>query len=218
MKLSDLNPGDVFRYLDGRREFLSGLFMKMHQNNTYISPMTEKHCNFIISLNDGMSHNHADRREVEIILKYKERTMENKMNHFIGWKFGVPVKIFNIRGVQVNGFTYLINETKSYFTTISKSGNVEGSAIVYGKTDYYYELIPHKYNYGGGVNKPRYPICESPKYMAFCNSLGDMTRLDVLSVKTHKFAPIFTATLIIDGKTIELSAETTAELKKKLGV
>ena len=209
MKLSDLNPGDVFRYLDGRPEFLSGLFMKMHQKNTYISPMTKKRRNFIISLNDGMPYNHADRREVEIILKYKERTMENKMNHFIGWKFGVPVRILDIRGAQIKHFVYLIDETKLYFIGMDKVGNVE----VFSKSNRSYELIPHK---AGVVSGPRYPVCQSTFNAAYCNA--DESGMNKLGIHYEQLEPVSIAILNIDGKTIELSAETTAELKKKLGV
>ena len=211
MKLSDLNPGDVFRYLDGRPEFLSGLFMKMHQKNTYISPMTKKRRNFIISLNDGMPYNHADRREVEIILKYKERTMENKMNHFIGWKFGVPVKVYNRNGIINEG--RLTRESVNSFSIYWTSGG----HVNLSKTLFRYELIPYKYEgRSGGVFNPRYPVCQAGRYIAFCNANNQMIALD--AGENYEFKPYLATTLIIDGKTIELSAETTAELKKKLGI
>ena len=213
MKLSDLNPGDVFRYLDGRPEFLSGLFMKMHQKNTYISPMTKKRRNFIISLNDGMPYNHADRREVEIILKYKERTMENKMNHFIGWKFGVPVKIQNRYNPNSKIESMLIWENDNGFRAITEAG----PTTYYAKDTFTYELIPYTIC---GTFSPRYPVCQSSKRIAYCNSgIGEpqMAQIDSCDVFSVKLYPAI-ATLNIDGKTIELSAETTAELKKKLGV
>ncbi len=209
MRLSDLNPGDVFRYLDGRPEFLSGLFMKMHQKNTYISPMTKKRCNFIISLNDGIPHNHADRREVEIILKYKERTMENKMNHFIGWKFGVPVKIQNRYNPNSKIESMLIWENDNGFRAITEAGPTN----YYAKDTFTYELIPHK---AGVVSGPRYPVCQSTFNAAYCNA--DESGMSKLGTHYEQLEPVSIATLNIDGKTIELSAETTAELKKKLGV
>ncbi len=209
MRLSDLNPGDVFRYLDGRPEFLSGLFMKMHQKNTYISPMTKKHCNFIISLNDGMPYNHADRREVEIILKYKERTMENKMNHFINWRFGVPVRIQNRYNPNSKIESMLIWENDNGFRAITETG----PTTYYAKDTFTYELIPYTYD---NVMSPRYPVCHTAKgRTSFCNSGNEMGFLDNTSSKFDKYS---IATLTIDGKIIELSAETTAELKKKLGV
>ena len=207
MKLSDLNPGDVFRYLDGRPEFLSGLFMKMHQKNTYISPMTKKRRNFIISLNDGMPYNHADRREVEIILKYKERTMENKMNHFIGWKFGVPVKVYNRNGIINEG--RLTRESVNCFSIYWTSGG----HVNLSKTLFRYELIPHK---AGVVSGPRYPVCQSTFNAAYCNA--DESGMSKLGTHYEQLEPVSIATLNIEGKTIELNAETTAELKKKLGV
>ncbi|KKK69625.1 hypothetical protein LCGC14_2932160 [marine sediment metagenome] len=211
MKLSDLKPGDVFRYLDGRREFLNGLFMKMHQSNTYIQPMAKKRCNFIISLDDGMPHNHTDRREVEIVLKYKEDNMvsQKQMSHFIDWKFGVPVRILNIRGAQVHGFSYLVNETKRYFTTVDRDGNFDTCS----KVNRSYELIPHKY----GAFSPRYPVLQNSSETVFCNSAEEILSIGVTMLPMKPYL-LPTATFNIDGKTIELSAETTAELKRKLGV
>ena len=139
---------------------------------------------------------------------------QKQMGHFIGWKFGVPVRILNIRGVQVQHFMYLIDETENYFRVMSIAGGFK----VLSKTNCSYELIPHKYNYPGGANEPRYPICESPGYTAFCNSLNEIVHLEALSTAVYKFVSMSAATITIDGKTIELSAETTAELKKKLGV
>ena len=209
MKLSDLNPGDVFRYLDGRPEFLNNLFMKMHQKNTYISPMTKKRRNFIISLNDGMPYNHADRREVEIILKYKERTMENKMNHFIGWKFGVPVRVSSRNySLPYTDQVLLINEDENTFTVVFTNFIKQ-----YTKEVYSYELIPHK---AGVVSGPRYPVCQSTFNAAYCNA--DESGMSKLGTHYEQLEPVSIATLNIDGKTIELNAETTAELKKKLGV
>lgn len=210
MKLSDLNPGDVFRYLDGRPEFLNGLFMKMHQKNTYISPMTKKRCNFIISLDDGMPHNHADCREVEIVLKYRERIMENKMGRFIGWRFGVPVKV---RGMNANSVcincekALLVFEDGLNFRVI----NVDGTFSSYHKHYYSYELIPYKSHHVPG---PIYPVCQREDGVS---PYLDGNVRDFIG-KSDTLQPMSVATLTIDGKTIELSAETTAELKKKLGV
>ena len=209
LKLKDLNPGDVFRYLDGRKEFLTGLFMKLHQQNTYIKPMASKRADFIVSLDDGMPYKHADYREVEIVLKYKEEIMENKMGHFIGWKFGVPVRVSsrNFSQPYTETLVLLIQETNNTFTV-----SFENFIKKYSKEIYCYELIPYKY---GDVMSPRYPVCLSPNYTAYCNSRADMTILDSTPKPFYKYP---TATLTIDGKTIELSAETTAEWKKKLGV
>ncbi len=146
----------------------------------------------------------------------KEKTMENKMGHFIDWKFGVPVRVIFSSG-KSNSRGRLFYEDDSLFRVITDDG-------VYGwfyKTQTRYELIPYQYGdlVRNHVNRPRFPVCESPDYVAFCNSGNGMTILDAGDSKKYEFLPIpSVATLNIDGKTIELSAETTAELKKKLGV
>ena len=142
---------------------------------------------------------------------------QKEMNHFIGWKFGIPVKVVAKNQADqriASGEARLVDEDANYFSIIRRNGEVR----VRNKQNFYYELIPHKYNYPGDTNKSRYPICESPEYTAYCNCLNEMVHLEALTTKTYKFVPIPVATLNIDGKTIELSAETTAELKKKLGI
>ena len=139
--------------------------------------------------------------------------MENKMGHFIDWKFGVPVKVAakNHRDqAAVSGEIRLIDEDSSHFVLMNKT---RGACVICNKGDYHYKLTPHKYR---GLS-PRYPVCQALEYTAFCNSKNVMAVLDAgeCTLKPYS-API--ATLTIDGKTIELSAETTAELKKKLGV
>ena len=140
---------------------------------------------------------------------------QKEMGHFIGWKFGVPVRILNIRSVQIDDFMYLIDETKSYFTAMSRAGNAE----VFSKSNRSYELIPHIIC--ETAFSPRYPVCQSPERIAYCNSgIGEpqMAQIDSCDVLSVKLYPAIAATLNIDGKTIELSAETTAELKKKLEI
>ncbi len=65
MKLSDLNPGDVFKYLDGNTEFLKGTFQKLNEDNCYIRPIVRHTTNFIVNTDTGMIHQHADYRKVE---------------------------------------------------------------------------------------------------------------------------------------------------------
>ncbi len=152
-----------------------------------------------------------DQRRIE-----KEDNMKNlkQMGHFIGWKFGVPVRVSSHNfSLPYTEQVLLISENDNSFTVMFTNFIKQ-----YTKEVYQYELIPHRYNYPGGANKPRYPVCESLGHTTFCNSLNKMDHLDTLPTKIYKFSPIPIATLIIDGKTIELSAETTAELKKKLGV
>ena len=132
---------------------------------------------------------------------------QKEMGHFIGWKFGVPVKVSSCHySVPYTEQVLLIRETDFNFTVQFMFFIKE-----YDKRYYYYELIPHK---AGGLG-PRYPICSNPNYTAYCNGGGVIQELDCL--KTSSLKPYSVATLNIDGKTIELSAEITAELKKKLG-
>ncbi len=139
------------------------------------------------------------------------------MGHFINWRFGVPVKVYakspaeyNYDSAITSGEVRLIAEDGFTFAMIFHYKKQTGCAVR-RKQDYYYKLIPHKY----GTFSPRYPVCQTPDYTAFCYDSDETTILDAGKVELKPF-PI--ATLNINGKTIELSAETTAELKKKLGV
>ena len=156
---------------------------------------------------------HWGELEVNVISEL-EKTMENKMGHFIGWKFGVPVRIFNIRGVEICSLEYLIDESEKYFRVLGVSGEPE----LHSKANRTYELIPHKYSsqfIGNFKYSPRYPVCQAPGYTAFCN--GDDT-INILDAGKVKLQSMLTATITIDGKTIELSAETTANFKEQLGI
>ncbi|KKK85402.1 hypothetical protein LCGC14_2773670 [marine sediment metagenome] len=133
----------------------------------------------------------------------------NNMGHFINWKFGVPVRVSSRNSSPpYTDKVLLIQETENTFTVRFSNFIKE-----YNKAVYCYELIP----YTTGHSSPRYMICENNEYTAFCNGSNIMTELD-RSGGDFKLKPFSVATLNINGKTIELSAETTAELKKKLGV
>ncbi len=137
---------------------------------------------------------------------------QKEMGHFIGWKFGVPVRVYERNPGGRNYSKYeeakLIKEDGKTFIIMYNDQRLGYRS----KQNFHYELIPYK---AGGLN-PRYPICSNSSYVAYCNGGGVMQELDRL--KTSSLKPYPVATLNIDGKTIELSAETTAELKKKLGV
>ena len=135
--------------------------------------------------------------------------MENKMGHFIDWKFGVPVKVWEADYSEEKFEGRLVWEDDSGFRVITESGNLAYCR----KTSYIYELIPYKYE----VYSPRYPVCQSSDWTAFCNSGNQMPILDAGAVNMERY-PEKIVILTIDGKIIELSAETVAELKKKLGI
>ena len=135
-----------------------------------------------------------------------------KMNHFIGWKFGVPVKVSakcHRDQNAVSGEVRLVNETASYFIIVIQ----RGGCVVCNKQYYYYELIPHK---AGVVKGPRYPVCQSTFNAAYCNA--DESCMSKLGIHYEQLEPVSIATLNIDGKTIELSAETAANFKEQLGI
>ena len=141
--------------------------------------------------------------------KTKEKNMENRMGHFVSWKFGVPVKVWEADYSEEKFGGRLVWEDDSGFRVITESGNFAYCR----KTSYIYELIPYKYK----SFSPRYPVCQSSDWTAFCNSGGQMIMLDVGAVNMERY-PEKIVTLTVDGKIIELSAETVAELKKKLGI
>lgn len=140
----------------------------------------------------------------------REQNM-NVMGHFNGWQFGVPVKVHGLFMGTLSTLTRanirLIDETSSHFKTIDEHG-----MTTYSKGQFYYELIPYKTN----TLKLRYPVCITSMETVYCNA-GDEMGLMTTQIAPLKVALKPTATLIIDGKEIQLSAETAARLKKELG-
>ena len=208
MMLKHLKPGDEFEYVTTKPAYRSGRFLMLDDDNSYLRPVAVDNCRFLFSYGTQKVVRHFG--EQEIIKKGAAVKSQKEMNHFIGWKFGVPVKVqaqLQRHQKEVSCDVKLIYEENKYFVVI----NYIGGVIVCDKDYYSYELIPHKY----GAFSPRYPVLQSPSETVFCNSTEEMstTGCTMLELK-----PYPTATLNIDGKTIELSAETTAELKKKLEI
>lgn len=144
-------------------------------------------------------------------LRGQDMNTEKSMRHFIDWKFGVPVKIIKREIHSEVNTGRLIYEDAREFTVINDSG----LTMLVCKHSFYYELIPFRNNRGA----LRYPVCKAPLNTAYCNAYGEVNNLGVTnqcSALTPEPEP--TATLIIDGKEIKLSAETVARLKKDLGV
>ena len=207
MKLSDLEPGTKFEYVDQERPYRHGKFLVLDIHFAPISTSSVA----ILSYTTKKVCNHWGELEVNIITK-SEKTMENKMGHFTNWKFGVPVRVSSRNSSPpYTDQVLLIQETDNTFTVMFTYYIKE-----YNKAIYCYELIPQGY---GDISRctPRYPVCQSKSMTAFCNAMNDMDYLDSTG-KEFKELSEPTATLIIDGKTIELSAETVARLKKELGV
>ena len=132
------------------------------------------------------------------------------MNYFIGWKFGVLIKIVNRYNPSQNKESRLIGENTCGFYAIDLS-TLHSS--FYAKNTFSYEPIP----FAAGMRSPRYPVCVNEEYVAFCNSGESMVTLSYGPANAFARIPE-KATLTIDGKTIELSRETIDTLKKELGV
>jgi len=143
--------------------------------------------------------------------------MNATMGHFIGWKFGVPVRVLDKYNEVVCTLRYLIHEYESGFVTIDKHGSrtnwIKGSRPDYG--GYSYELIPYSFR---NFNCLRYPVCSSRETVAYCNAHEVMDNLT--TIRKERLNPKIEkrAILEIDGERIELSNETTEQLKKQLGV
>ena len=134
------------------------------------------------------------------------------MNYFIGWKFGVPVRVSAQSSSDqdaVRGEVRLIHENASTFIIVVQ----RGGAVVCNKQYYHYELISYRNFY----SKPRYPVCVNKEKVVYCNAWGKFSDLSQALTKDLVRTPK-NATLTIDGKTIELSRETIDRLKKELGV
>ena len=204
MRLSDLSVGTEFEYINSVRSFRRGRFLVLNSEGNYLRPSSRIGCVFIYSFTAKAVCNHWGGLEVNEISKLEE-TVKNTMGHFIGWEFGVPVRV----GDKQNEFAFregrLTRETAIGFSVHW----VKGGQCNLRKAGFYYELIPHNTEYGSG---PIYPICQREDGVG--PHLNKSLRTFAGVSDTLRSIPA--ATLNIDGKTIELSAETTAELKKKL--
>lgn len=206
--LKDLKPGDEFEYVVTTQAYRRGRFVVLNNVGSYLEPVAKEGCAFVFSFLTNKVCQHWGLHDVNLISKTKENNMKNStsMGHFVGWKFGVPVKIWNHYHKKVIE-SKLVWENDDGFRVVSESGYV----VYYSKDNYTYELIPHEYSHFS----PRYPVCQTSNYTAFCNSGCEIDILDAVIGKLKHY-PV--ATLTIDGKTIELSTETTAKLKEKLGI
>ena len=134
------------------------------------------------------------------------------MNNFIGWKFGVPVKV---KGMFPDSVAASMEEALLFFENLNgfRVINDKGHSCYYDKETHYFELILYR-NYG---SEPRYPVCVNKEKIVHCNAWGKFSVLSQALTKGLVRIPE-KATLTIDGKTIELSRETIDRLKKELGV
>lgn len=209
MMLKDLSAGDEFEYVTTKPTYRSGKFLVLGDDNSYLRPIAVDACRFLFSYATKKVVRHFEKQEV--IKKGVVMKSQNQMGHFVGWEFGVPVTVHSqFVGDTVTG--RLIQETEKYFRILNSDRGITS----HNKSGYYYELIPHQ----AEGREPAYPVCKNDCNTAYCNARvnGIMSFPVFGGTSNNRVKPVPFATLIIDGKTIELSAETTAELKKKLGV
>ncbi len=205
--LGDLSPKDVYEYVDKNKNWNRNRYAVLDQNCYSFGGQHKDGYKFVVDITTGKICHH--RKNLAIFFAH-EKKEEVVMDHFIGWKFGVPIKIYTkYQRDVVSKDVRLVFEDESVFTVLVGGGGY----TVCDKANYYYELIPHAaYR---GAQHPRYPVCKgTKKNVAYCNSIDKMPEFGC----TDNIEPIPVVTVMIDGRTIELSAETICELKDKLGV
>ncbi len=240
--LKDLIPGDEFEYVNTAPGYRKGRFLVLNTMGSYLRPVATDKCRFLYSFTAKKVVNHFVEQEIilkkfvnEAVtipcypnvtafindqnrIKLEEANMKSQkqMGHFVGWKFGVPVKIYEHDPGGRNYPEYeearLIYEGDKIFVVVFNNKTMGSRS----KQNFHYELIPHKYSsqfIDSFEYSPRYPVCQAPEYTAFYNDDDTISVLDAGKVKLY---PTVAATLNIDGEVIELSAETAANIKAKL--
>ena len=215
MKLADLKPGDIFEYAVQDRHWRTGTFAVLNMVSCYVRDWFVEGLVMVNHLDNGMVSRHRDNRQVILLSKSGEKIMstdtKENMDYFIGWKFGVPVKVIQRESDQrIEGL--LIQETEDAFYVLAAGTYT----TIYSKAVYRYELIPYRPSDMG--NSVRYPVCTTPKSTAYCNNVDRMEFMSSAYQPMIRIPDPPTVTLTIDNKKIELSQETIANLIKELGV
>jgi len=210
MRLRDLNPGDEFEYVNTIPEYRKGQFIVLDTNGGYLRPASTETSRFLFSYAAKKVVNHFVGQEV-IIKKEANVRPQKQMGHFIGWEFGVPVKISGMHSGSVcidNEKALLVFENDLNFRVI----NPNGSFSSYHKSLFYYKLVPYN---GKHASYPVYPVCRREDGVSpYLNG-----SLRTFAGVSDTLQPAPTAKLVLeDGTKIELSAETIANLKEQLGV
>ena len=210
MMLKHLKPGDEFEYVTTKPAYRSGRFLVLGDDNSYLRPVAVGNCRFLFSYFTKKVVRHYE--EQEVIKKEANMKSQNQMGHFIGWKFGVPVRVLSKSEGEFPEVEYLIHETANCFRIIHATGGTNWCRKEY----FHYKLIPHQ----AEGREPAYPVCKNDCNTTYCNArVNGLMSFPVFGgTSNSSVKPVSTATLNIDGRIIELSAEITAELKKKLGV
>lgn len=102
--------------------------------------------------------------------------MHKKMGYFNGWKFGVPVTLYQ-KGAAIYPpiVSRLIRETEDAFWILCDGQ--KASVMYFSKTDFSYIPIPYRM----GMMQPRFPVCRNRRNTNYCNRGGRMSRLDAIS-------------------------------------
>ena len=159
MKLSDLNPGDEFEYANSKLPYRRGKFIVLDSNGNYLRPAATERSRFIFSCITNKVVNHFV--DLEVIVREINMKSQKEMGHFIGWKFGVPVKVSGRHNLTpYTDQVLLIKETDRDFTV-----QFTNFIKVYSKQHYCYELIPHQ----TGGREPVYPVCKNDCNTTYCN-------------------------------------------------
>ncbi len=218
LTLGDLPTKSVYEYVDKNKNWNRNRYAVLDQSCYSFCGQHKDGYKFVVDITTGKICHHRKMLAVVHVVDIDKKE-EAVMDHFIGWKFGVPVRVFRRRGkLHILPNACLVHESARTFRVLSlRSGQVEPDILApYTKEDYYYEPIPYKAPYG--QHEPRYPVCQNNGYTAYCNQSKIMKNLGSVTGSLHPVPKPNPATLTIDGQTIKLSEETTRELKIKLGV
>ena len=214
MKLGELKAGEVFEYVNQYNHCDVGVFRVLDRRNCYLKDWVTDETTMIVHLARGQVCKHAKHKQVILLSESGEKIMstdmKENMGHFINWKFGVPVKVFAFDNGQ-HSEGRLTRESDKTFSVYWEDG---GHANL-RKISYYYELIPYGVTY---CSKGRFPVCQTPRHSAYCNSGVEMEQISSCANGTITRIPDPPiVTLQIGDKTIELSPETADKLRKELG-
>lgn len=215
MNLADLKPGNIFEYKSVQAHYRQGVFYVLDEGSKYVNAWATENTVLIVNLETGMVCRHSGNTQVILLSESGEDKMSNRtkdekgMNHFIDWKFGVPVKVFGPISLTWGLEALLVHEDELTFTLF----HAGSSGDTYAKSHYHYELIPY-----GDRKSPRFPVCQNSMEVVFCNCFDRMVKFASISISQLPRTPDHTGTLTIDNKEIELSQETIAKLIKELGV
>jgi hypothetical protein len=208
--LRDLPTKSVYEYVYKDKSWNRSVYAVMYSGSYVFHGQHKEGYVFVADIKTGKVCHHRGELAV-LFIDDKKKKVEVSMDHFVGWKFGVPVKISGKDNNPDEREQLLIFENGQYFKVLNKLGHI----TVFRKASHYYRPIPFCVpDTTLYPRRPRYPVCQTPSTTASCNNVGIMEGL----ATTVPLEKIPAATLNIEGREIELSDETVAELKEQLGI